>query len=93
VQVAPPPLRVEAIPTPRRGYAWVPGYWNWRGQRHVWVAGSWMRERQGYRYDAPRWQERDGRWTQERGRWSRRDRDRDGVPNGQDGRPDDPRRN
>ena len=78
---------------PRRGYVWVPGYWNWRGQRHVWTKGTWMRARNGYVYRAPTWQERDGRWFQERGRWPRNDRDGDGVPNRQDRRPDDPRRN
>ncbi len=92
VREAPPPLRVETIPDARRGYAWVPGYWNWRGERHVWVKGAWMRDRSGYRYDAPRWHEHDGRWVQERGRWSRNDRDGDGVPNRLDRQPDNPRR-
>src|SRR5258705_152407 len=35
---APPPLRVEVVPAPRRGYFWVPGYWEGRGHRHVWQA-------------------------------------------------------
>jgi hypothetical protein len=91
-QVAPPPPRSEAMPQPRRGYAWAPGYWDWRGKRHVWVQGHWMRERPGYRYNAPRWEQRDGRWAMDRGRWMRGDRDGDGVPNGMDRRPDDPRR-
>ncbi|MEP6657656.1 MAG: hypothetical protein ABJC33_10505 [Betaproteobacteria bacterium] len=81
VQVAPPPLRAERVPPPRRGYAWAPGYWDWRGRNHVWVNGSWVRERPGYRYAGPRWVQRDGRWFMERGRWARGDRDRDGVPN------------
>ena len=91
-RVAPPPMRSEPVPEARRGYAWAPGYWGWRGQRHVWIGGTWMRERPGYRYNAPRWEERDGRWAMERGRWSRGDRDGDGVPNRFDRRPDDPRR-
>lgn len=33
---APPPARYEAVPSARRGYIWVPGYWNARGNRHVW---------------------------------------------------------
>jgi len=37
VQVAPPPPRVEVVPAPRRGQVWVPGYWDWRGHRHVWA--------------------------------------------------------
>ena len=93
VEIAPPPMRIEAVPAPRHGYIWAPGYWNWHGNGHVWVAGSYMRERHGYRYSEPRWEQRDGRWYQERGRWSRGDRDGDGVPNRYDRAPDNPRRN
>ena len=93
VKVAPPPMPAEVAPPARRGYVWAPGYWNWRGQRHVWVKGAWMRARNGYAYHVPTWQERDGRWFQQRGRWARGDRDGDGVPNRLDRRPDDPRRN
>jgi hypothetical protein len=109
VQVAPPPPRTEVVPAPRRGYVWVPGYWDWRGKRHVWVNGTWVRERRGYHYAAPRWHERNGRWVLERGRWDRgghgdrdrdgvpnrvdRDRDNDGVPNRHDSNPNNPRRN
>lgn len=81
VQVAPPPLRAERLPPPRRGYVWVPGYWDWRGRQHVWVGGTWLRERPGYRYSGPTWVERNGGWHMERGQWARGDRDRDGVPN------------
>jgi len=105
VQVAPPPPRVERIPEPRRGYQWVPGYWDWQGNRHVWKQARWVRERQGYAYVQPRWVEDNGRWRKQQGQWSRRDRDGDGVPNGRDRdrdgdgvrnsndrRPDDPTR-
>lgn len=92
VQVAPPAPRIEVVPAPRRGYVWTPGYWNWRGGRHVWSTGKWARERAGYRYSEPRWLERDGRWYQQPGRWSRNDRDGDGVPNRLDRSPDNPRR-
>lgn len=92
VQIAPPAPQVEVVPAPRRGYVWVPGYWDWRRNHHVWVAGSWVRERPGYAYHAPQWQERNGRWYMERGRWARGDRDGDGTPNRMDRRPNDPRR-
>ena len=105
VQIAPPTPRYEAVPPPRHGYVWVPGYWDWRGQRHVWVGGTWARERPGYSYRAPRWEQRDGRWALNRGDWVRgdrdhdgipnradRDRDGDGVPNRRDRQPDNPRR-
>ena len=88
IRIAPPKPRYERTPRARPGYVWVPGYWNWRGQRHEWVAGSWMRARPGYVYAQPRWIERDGRWLMEQGRWERpgRDRDRDGVPDRYEGR-------
>ncbi len=92
VERAPPPPRDERVPEARRGYAWVPGYWDWRGRRYVWVRGTWVRERRGYAYHPHRWVERDGRWVLERGRWARGDRDRDGVPNRRDAHPNDPNR-
>lgn len=108
IRIGPPPPRNEAVPPPRRGYDWSPGYWNWNNgrQRHHWVAGSWMRSRPGYVYAQPSWVERGGRWEQRRGTWSRGDRDRDGIPNSadrdrdgdgvpnrRDSAPDNPRRN
>lgn len=106
VNIGPPPPRVEVVPAPRIGYLWVPGYWHWRGHRHVWVVGHWVRARPGYAYYSPQWIERDGRWYFERERWVYGDRDRDGVPNRYDRdrdndgvanrydrAPDNPRRN
>ena len=87
---APPPARFEAVPAPRRGYVWAPGYWNARNNRHVWQAGHWERERKGYRYNQPRWTQRDSRWHFERGGWNRGDRDGDGVPNALDRAPNNP---
>jgi len=93
VQVGPPEMRVEAVPAPRHGYVWAPGYWNYRGNQHVWVKGTWVHERPGYAYHSPKWVEHDGRWSQERAHWARHDRDGDGVPNDMDHQPDNPRRN
>lgn len=85
VNVPPPAVRYEVVPSPRAGYVWAPGYWNWRSNRHVWTKGTWQRERAGYYYHPNRWTEREGRWVNERGRWDRSrpmgDRDRDGIPN------------
>ena len=102
VRTAPPPLREERVPGPRRGYEWAPGYWAWRHGRYAWVSGSWMRERPGEHWVAHRWVERDGRWEMANGHWERgdarmggpgmRDRDHDGVPNRYDSRPNDPYR-
>ena len=69
---APPPVRYEAMPAARRGYAWVPGHWEPRGHRHVWVQGQWMRARTGYVYHQPRWQQRGNQWYWSGGRWDRR---------------------
>lgn len=67
--VAPPPLRAEPVPPPRRGYVWVPGYWAWGHSRYNWQRGHWVRERRGYHYTPARW-ERDGnRWRYYDGRW------------------------
>jgi hypothetical protein len=92
IREAPPPLREEVVPPPRRGYVWAPGYWNWQGRRHVWHGGTWVRARPGYVYRSPTWVERDGRWEYRQGAWARGDRDGDGVPNGVDRRPNDPTR-
>ena len=81
VRVAPPAPRYEAVPAPRHGYTWAPGYWDWRHNRYHWVGGHWVRERPGYVYYAPSWVEHDGRWHRQDSRWARGDRDHDGIPN------------
>jgi hypothetical protein len=90
LDVAPPAARYEVVPAPRRGYVWVPGFWDYRGRHHVWAKGHWERERPGMYWHPSRWEQRDGRYYLERGRWDRErfvdnrgrgDRDRDGVPN------------
>ena len=74
---APPPAYYERVPAVRVGYTWVPGYWEWRGHRHVWVAGRYVRTRPGHVHYAPHW---------------RRDADGDGVPNRYDRSPHNPYR-
>jgi hypothetical protein len=93
VRVAPPPPRAEVMPAARAGYAWVPGFWDWRGRRHVWVGGHWERARRGYVYRAPTWVQDGDHWRLNRGMWARGgDRDRDGIPNAVDSHPNNPRR-
>lgn len=89
---APPALRYEPVPQPRRGYTWAPGYWDSNRGRHAWRNGSWQRNRSGQYYVEPRWTQRDNRWELERGRWNRNDRDGDGVPNNRDRQPNNPHR-
>jgi hypothetical protein len=95
ITVAPPEVRQEAVPAPRRGYAWAPGHWEWRNSRHQWVSGTWIRERRGYTYEPARWEQDNGHWNMRHGRWNRtaRDRDGDGVPNRMDRAPNNPNRN
>jgi hypothetical protein len=92
VRVAPPPPREEAIPVIRPGYVWVPGYWDWRGNRHVWVNGTWVHGRAGYHYAQPTWIHEGDHWRLQRGGWIHGDRDHDGVPDRYDHQPDNPYR-
>ncbi len=69
--VAPPAPRYEAVPGPRSGYDWAPGYWRWEGQRHVWTQGRWLEARPGYYWVADRWEPRNGRHYYEHGYWQR----------------------
>ena len=87
---APPPPRREATPRARRGQVWVQGHWEWSGRRHVWAPGYWMQARPGHQYRQHQWVQRNGQWQMRGGGW---DRDRDGVPNRYDRRPDNPYRN
>jgi hypothetical protein len=77
----PPPPVYQHAPAPRRGHVWVPGHWEWQGNRHAWVQGVYMRERPGYVYQQPQWVSHGDRWGYRAGHWQRRDRDRDGIPN------------
>ncbi|MEO7055265.1 MAG: YXWGXW repeat-containing protein [Caldimonas sp.] len=94
IRVGPPAPRFEAVPAPRRGYVWAPGYWDRRGHRYGWVGGNWVRERPGYVYAQPTWVNQGGRYHFYRGAWARGggDRDHDGVPNRYDRRPNNPHR-
>jgi len=98
VNVPPPAPLVEAVPAPRAGWMWVPGYWEWRGHHHVWVGGHWVRERVGYYYAPGAWVLREGRYYYEAPGWrrsehyARRDRDHDGVPDRYDRAPNNPYR-
>jgi hypothetical protein len=69
ISVAPPPLRYEAIPPARSGYAWVPGFWNWDGRGHVWVSGHYEINRPGYVYQRSEWRRDGNGWRLAMGGW------------------------
>jgi hypothetical protein len=70
--VAPPAVRVEvrgAQPSPH--HHWVPGYWAWRGRRHVWISGRWMLPpAAGQTWIEPRWNLVNGQWVFTDGYWA-----------------------
>ena len=88
VNIAPPPVYAEALPAPRAGFVWVPGFWDWRYNRQHWVAGDWVPARPGPYYAPARWHYRDGRYYHRPAGW--RDYDGDGVPNRYDRAPSNP---
>ncbi|MFC3461365.1 MULTISPECIES: hypothetical protein [Massilia] len=106
VKKAPPAPRHEVVPAARRGFEWVPGYWNWTGHRYTWVKGHYEKVRPGYVYQRAEWRRDRNGWYLEQGGWRhgdrtdrtdrfngpRRDRDGDGVPNRVDARPNNPHR-
>ena len=106
VNVAPPAPRYEVLPSPRSGFVWAPGYWDWRHGHYVWVKGHWEHEHHGMYWHPHRWEQVDGRWVMREGGWHReryaledreehhgmRDSDRDGVPDRFDRAPYNPNR-
>jgi hypothetical protein len=88
----PPAPRYTTV-TPRAGYIWVEGHYNWQYNQWVWMPGHYERARVGYRWVNGNWDQRDGRWAWREGRWDRdhsyrdnnRGRDRDHRDNGRRG--------
>jgi hypothetical protein len=70
VTVGPPPPPLSETPTPRPGYVWAPGYWDWEGNAHAWVEGHWMPARTGEHWVADQWDRENGRWRFEPGHWA-----------------------
>jgi hypothetical protein len=71
IGVAPPAPQVEVVPAVRAGYVWAPGYWAWRGGRHVWVGGHYIHERRGYHWIPDAWVQAGPRWHYAPGHWER----------------------
>lgn len=69
----PPPAPIyEAVPAPRPGYVWQPGYWAWddHGHKHKWKQGKWAKDRPGYVYESPRWVQASNGWVMQPERWN-----------------------
>lgn len=69
VEIAPPALRSEAVPPPRHGHHWRPGYWRWEGHRHVWEPGVWIAIQPGSVWSADRWERERSGWRFVPGHW------------------------
>lgn len=67
---APPPPRIEVIPTPPGiDYFWINGHWGWQRGEHAWVSGHWEAHRPGAHWAhahwvrvGPAWQLRGDHW-------------------------------
>ena len=108
VQSPPPAAVVEAVPAPRAGQVWAPGYYTFEDGRYVWHHGNFVEARPGYAWQAAQWRQHpDGSWYLQPGHWVRGDgyaqydngrrgpygdRDGDGVINRDDRYPRDPNR-
>jgi WXXGXW repeat (2 copies) len=71
VQTAPPAPLVEVRPAGPANGVWIPGFWQWNGQRHVWVGGRWSAARAGMRWEPDHWVPAGRGWRMEHGRWAR----------------------
>ena len=67
----PPPLRAEAYGiAPGPGYAWVGGYWGYRGNAYAWTPGRWAVPPHPHAVWAPGvWERHSGRYRFREGRW------------------------
>ncbi len=108
VQSPPPAPVYEAVPAPRVGEVWAPGYYTFEDGRYLWHGGAFVAARPGYAWRAAHWEQRgDGSWYLQAGNWVRADgyaqydngrrgpygdRDGDGVINRDDRYPRDPNR-
>ncbi len=66
---APPPPPQAENPGAKAGFEWVPGRWDWRGNKWEWMPGHWERERAGQHWHPGRWEQRGGGWAYIEGNW------------------------
>jgi hypothetical protein len=66
----PPPQREMILERPSPVAVWIPGYWSWRGNRHVWIGGHWEQPpRERAVWVAPRWEQRGNGYVLIQGFW------------------------
>jgi hypothetical protein len=65
---APPPRREERV-SPRPGFVFVSGRWDWRDGNWQWINGHWERERRGQKWREARWELRNGEYVLVDGDW------------------------
>lgn len=71
INVGPPALQYEVVPTMQPGYVWAPGYWGWNGDRHIWIRGRSIVQREGYVWAPDRWDQRNNSYYRTAGHWQR----------------------
>ncbi len=59
---APPPVPYAAVPAPRAGFIWAPGYYEHDHGKYHWRGGHWENERRGYSYHPGSWDNREGHY-------------------------------
>jgi len=71
VQTAPPePPQVDRPPQPRgQNVVWVPGHYEWTGNRYVWREGYWIKSKPGKAWIAGRWERTNRGWRWIKGHW------------------------
>jgi hypothetical protein len=70
VETAPPAAKVTAPPTPKVGYVWSQGYWNWNGKAYVWTEGSWVAVAEpAKKWIPPTWTQEGTKWYFTAGHW------------------------
>src|SRR5262245_61586956 len=65
---APPAVKVETV-TPRKGFVWVGGSWEWKDNQWVWSVGHWEKDKRGKRWRSPKWEQQGGAWVRVDGAW------------------------
>jgi hypothetical protein len=70
VQKAPPKPKAEVrSKKPSAKAIWVPGHWQWRGNKYVWVSGRWDANPRGRTWVPGHWEKRPRGWVWVSGKW------------------------